>query len=740
MTPDELSPGRFLSAGAALVAGWALWAVCGADDAGGARPIAGATAARAGTTPADTAAGDRLTRLLTARAPTDREQGAALGTLERGVELLEDGRPRAAADSLAAAAEGLGPARDWLRLGRARAAAAAGDTLRTRELLGDPDSAASPRWARSTAVTALDSAGDAAGAARAALRWAELAGSRGERGRALLRAGRLLSEAGREERAREALRRSAEAAPWRDPALEAAGELEELGGLSADQELAAGRAFSAHGEWEPAHERLGAYLAAADTGGARRDSIRLEYATALYRADRHLQAVRAAKRLREEAPNLGPGALLLEARARVRYGGEADGVEMLRMVVRRHQDHPAAGEALAELASRAEDEGRADEARNYWVRAARHSGSAETAELRLVRGAALAYMAGRHDSATALFTGRSRSAASADARQRSLYWAGLAEGAAGREDRSRELLRAALDVDRYSYYGTRAAELLGRPLLPADLPPGPWTPGDLEGELSNAVLRLRVAKALSLEGAVETEAERLDEHFRRHDVGRYALAEAMNRGGFPLRGVRVAHRIRMAGDTTNLRLLRALYPFPYREEIGRMAARRGLSPYLVAGLIRQESLFETEIESGAGAIGLMQIMPATGRDLAREHDVSGFRPSDLRRPSVNLLLGTGYLTELVERFGGNLTYALAAYNAGPQRMSRWRRRPFAGDVDVFMEGIPFRQTRHYVKAIHAHARIYAALYSCGRSEPCLGRVAGVTFGREAGAESTPSAR
>ncbi|MDP2496895.1 MAG: transglycosylase SLT domain-containing protein, partial [Candidatus Palauibacterales bacterium] len=91
-------------------------------------------------------------------------------------------------------------------------------------------------------------------------------------------------------------------------------------------------------------------------------------------------------------------------------------------------------------------------------------------------------------------------------------------------------------------------------------------------------------------------------------------------------------------------------------------------------------------------------------------------------------LGTGYLTELIDRFDGTLAFALAAYNAGPHRMSRWSRRDYAKNLDVFMEGIPFRQTRHYVKAVQAHARIYAALYGCGgsgadRYEPCLGRQA-----------------
>lgn len=758
MTNERSLPGGALAGGTVAAAALLLWTACGGESLGAERPPrevalgsgSGTVAARSAGDSVEDVEGpgarsdaDRLKRLLTVPPPDSVEQSGALATLRRGVELMDQGRPRSADDSLAAAARVLESARDWIGLGRARAAAVAGDTLRVRRLLAGLDFVPSPRWARSTAVTALDSAGAPDSAARAAVSWAEAAESREESSRALLRAGRLFAAAGEEERATGALRRSAEGAPWSDAALEAADELADRVGLTPGEELAAGRAYSAHGEWDRAHSRLGRYLSAAGEAAVDRNEVRLEYATALYRADRYLQAIRAAEGVsREEAPELAAEALVLEARGRLRYGGEADGVELLREAVRRHPDDPAAGEALAELASRAEEEGRRDEARRYWVRAARHAGSVERAELRLVRGAALAYMAGDHDSAAALFAGRTGAGTGLADRQRSLYWAGLAQRAAGREEESREMLADALRVDRFSYYGTRAAALLGRPLLSADLPPGPGTPGDLERELINALLRLRVAKALSLEGAVETEAGRLEAHFGRHPVGRYALAEAMNDGGFPIRGVRVAHRIRSEGEDPNLRLLRALYPFPYRDDIRSLASRRGLSPYLVAGLIRQESLFETEIESGAGAIGLMQIMPATGRDLARAHDVRDYRTDHLLRPSVNLRLGTGYLAELIDRFDGSLSFALAAYNAGPHRMSRWSRREFAQDLDVFLEGIPFRQTRRYVKAVQAHARIYAALYGCGSSEtgahePCLGRQATLDLrpGEGRGAES-----
>lgn len=736
--PSGGSRGLLLPHGmTAVLAGLLLCSACAVEPAGEAER-AGRTADRMVPRPA--AAPGRLARVLTRPPPARAEAEGALRTVRRGMELLSAGRARAADDSLAAATVTLAPARDWIRLGRARAAAVRGDTVRVRRMLEHLDPVPSRRWAWSIAVTARDSARDPAAAAATALRWAERTGDAGLQSAALLRAGRLLEEAGDERRARAAFLRSVDAAPWSREAVDAAEELAERSGLSPEEERAVGRALSADGQWWRGHRWLGRYLDSS-AATAEADSVRLDYGRALLYAGRYPDAIRVLESLAERRPRLAPDALLLEARARLWHGEESDGVELLGEVARRFPERPEAGEALSELAAHAEEEGRPGAARGYWIRASRHAATAEEAERRLLRGGLLAYLASDYDSAAALFADRARTGSDRAARQRSVYWAGLAERAAGRPRRARSLLRAALNLDRFGYYGTRAAEILGRALLPADLPPGPRAGSELDSERANALLRLEAAEALSLDGAVATEVERLESYFGRRDGGRYALAEAMVAGGFPLRGVRVARGIEAGSEAPNLRLLRALYPFPLREEVRRVSRTRGLSPFLVAGLIRQESLFQPAIESYAGAIGLMQIMPGTGLDLAREHDVPGYRTSDLRRPSLNLRLGTAYLAELLGRFDGRTAYALAAYNAGPHRVSRWLRRPFAGDLDVFVEEIPFRQTRHYVKAVLAHARVYAALYGCGGFDPCLGREASLALRDDAsGAESAPAAR
>ena len=121
-------------------------------------------------------------------------------------------------------------------------------------------------------------------------------------------------------------------------------------------------------------------------------------------------------------------------------------------------------------------------------------------------------------------------------------------------------------------------------------------------------------------------------------------------------------------------------------------------------------MFNPTARSSAGAIGLMQVMPATGRGLARRVG-STFAVTKLREPTYNIQLGTLFMADLLGRYDGRLSYVLAAYNAGPSRVARWRNMPEARDPDLFAERIPFAETRDYVKIVQQNARIYEALYS-----------------------------
>ncbi|MFB3815879.1 MAG: transglycosylase SLT domain-containing protein [Terriglobales bacterium] len=155
----------------------------------------------------------------------------------------------------------------------------------------------------------------------------------------------------------------------------------------------------------------------------------------------------------------------------------------------------------------------------------------------------------------------------------------------------------------------------------------------------------------------------------------------------------------------------ALFPRAYWPELKRYAAANDLDPYLVASLIRQESEFDPAAVSRAEALGLMQLLPATGQKVARELKVRRYSHPQLLTPNFNLQLGTRYFRNMVDQFGGRVEFALAAYNAGPHRVEDWLAEGKYRDTEEFVESIPFTETREYVQAIMRNTSVYKRLYA-----------------------------
>lgn len=153
----------------------------------------------------------------------------------------------------------------------------------------------------------------------------------------------------------------------------------------------------------------------------------------------------------------------------------------------------------------------------------------------------------------------------------------------------------------------------------------------------------------------------------------------------------------------------ALFPKAYWGDLKRFSTQNELDPYLVASLIRQESEFNPNALSRANAVGLMQLLPVTGRKVAKEVKMHHFTPSQLYTPTVNLQLGTRYFKSMVDKFG-SFEYALAAYNAGSDRVEDWLSQGKYRDPQEFVESIPFTETREYVQAILRNANVYKQLY------------------------------
>jgi soluble lytic murein transglycosylase len=154
----------------------------------------------------------------------------------------------------------------------------------------------------------------------------------------------------------------------------------------------------------------------------------------------------------------------------------------------------------------------------------------------------------------------------------------------------------------------------------------------------------------------------------------------------------------------------ALFPKPYWMDLKKSSVANGLDPYLVASLIRQESEFNPNAVSRANAVGLMQLLPKTGKVVAKEVKLKRYSASQLYTPAVNLQLGTRYFRGMVDKFGGSFEYALAAYNAGSDRVDDWLSQGKYRDPQEFVESIPFTETREYVQAILRNANVYKQIY------------------------------
>jgi soluble lytic murein transglycosylase len=152
-----------------------------------------------------------------------------------------------------------------------------------------------------------------------------------------------------------------------------------------------------------------------------------------------------------------------------------------------------------------------------------------------------------------------------------------------------------------------------------------------------------------------------------------------------------------------------LFPKPYWTDLKRFSSDNALDPYLVASLIRQESEFNPNAVSRKDAVGLMQLLPKVGKGVAKQEKLKHYSAQQLFTPSVNMQLGTKYFRAMVDKFGA-FEYALAAYNAGSDRVQDWMGQGKYRDVPEFVESIPFTETREYVQAIVRNANLYKQLY------------------------------
>jgi soluble lytic murein transglycosylase len=318
-----------------------------------------------------------------------------------------------------------------------------------------------------------------------------------------------------------------------------------------------------------------------------------------------------------------------------------------------------------------------------------------------------------------------------------IYWSGVLHHRAADDS------AACADLERLrveypdSYWTTRALATLAngpcsdaRPQPRVELEPHEWLAQilpDLDAEearqrgrhilQSESFRRAAALARLGLTAEAESELATLRTSLRRDTAALTAFAKAAWLIGLPRPAMQAVNILKIRTGQPILsgeipaEVARLLYPLQHLGSVLHWSAEYDLDPLFVYAVMREESWFDPAAVSWAGAHGLLQIMPATGRDLARQVGLTGFRRDDLFKPDVNIRLGSYYLRRLLDELEEEPTLALSAYNAGKRNALRWRNGlSDEFDVDQYVAGITYNETYNYVQKVSRSWAIYRHLY------------------------------
>ena len=458
------------------------------------------------------------------------------------------------------------------------------------------------------------------------------------------------------------------------------------------------------------------------------DRVRLRMAISQYRRRRLTASVANFKRVTRD--ELAPEALYYRAQVARRLRRQKTQLARVSELETRFPHSKWTAAALVRLADNHESNDEIDEALARFNQVIKQFPRGEHTIDARWRVHWNAYRRGRFDEAGRGFEETAREWPQARELARLLYFAGRAYQKAGELERADALYRQVMLGYQNTYYGRRALEHLS----------------EMQGRRSSIARLEEARKGIDLSDAMSVQrVERQQRIAELLAVGlpKRALEDAEAAGnskrgeranqanqddtaflmmaawihyseGRPLQTIitiREAFPFHASatGDLLPRAVWQLFYPLPYREHVEHYAHARGLDPYLVAALIRQESTFNPRVRSRAGARGLMQLIPSTGRQVARQ-ERRRYRTRDLYDPEINIRYGTRYFKDVLARFNGRVDYALASYNAGPHRVKRWTGMDMSIDPEVFIEEIPFDETRRYVKLVLRNEMLYRRLY------------------------------
>ncbi|MBI5327402.1 MAG: transglycosylase SLT domain-containing protein [Deltaproteobacteria bacterium] len=293
-------------------------------------------------------------------------------------------------------------------------------------------------------------------------------------------------------------------------------------------------------------------------------------------------------------------------------------------------------------------------------------------------------------------------------RMRAIYWQGKISLMLGRKDNALKLFKAAADSFPPNYYSAmskKAAEKLGSKssIIPA----------------SSYINKRQTKPNQANDSLIMKRAQRLLEL----GLNSLALKElaSMDQRQYP---ISISLLYKDAGDIYHSYIIarnqsyssaafdyQLAFPEAYKELVERAAHKLSLDSFLIYAVMMQESEFDARAVSHAGAVGLLQIMPATGEMIAKKLSHQSFKEDDLFAPPLNINFGAWYLKTLITRFNGRLHLAIAAYNAGPNAVDEWLKLWGKLGMDEFVENIPYQETRKYVERVMGYYEAYQTIYN-----------------------------
>ena len=476
--------------------------------------------------------------------------------------------------------------------------------------------------------------------------------------------------------------------------------------LTPEEELRAARSAAVAG---PASRAAAGFARAFDAGlGNSHDSF--TYGSLLSRLGRDSDAARQFAQVKSPR-SLAASAAYQRARSLLRAGEGAAARDALRQVIKDYRDNgEAASHALYLLADLATDEGRDGPARSAYRDVAENYPTSTLGAAAAFRAALIAFTDGSYRTAAREWDELVKRHPSSSESLAAEYWSGRAWSAAGDSATARKRWDAVRRRSSLSYYSMLAARRLGGT---------PWVPPAAADSFiavpsaDSALTRAAKLERLGMDDEARMEYDYLREHPGSTADTILATAAAFRSHGLASRGISLAQLALSRGARADARAYRLLYPVALDAALQAEAAGNEIDPALVAALIRQESRFNARATSPVGARGLMQIMPRVGHTIATGMEFPAWDAALLYQPDVSLQLGTTHLADLLSGYTDD-GRALAAYNAGRSRVERWAKKHGASDPEIFVERIPFRETRDYVRIIQRNRELYGSLYGWSR--------------------------